>query len=89
MATSDGGKLLTVPMLTPGQAWAAAIVLPLLSIILTIMRWHKRLTSKASLGLDDLLLLPALVCQEMQLCWICTNASAVDTYWYECMFDNR
>ena len=52
---------LTVPYSTPGDTYAVAILLPLLGIIFVTLRIYCRLLQKTGLGIDDWLMLPALV----------------------------
>ncbi|KAI0382175.1 hypothetical protein F5Y04DRAFT_279959 [Hypomontagnella monticulosa] len=46
---------------TPAEILAAAAALPALGIIVVIFRFYARLRQKARLGIDDFLILPALV----------------------------
>ena len=61
MATIEYTKL-PVPYVTPGEIYAASIVLPLLGIVFILLRFYARTLKKNSIGLDDWLMLPALVC---------------------------
>ena len=47
---------------TRGQVLAAAIVLPVLGLISVALRFWSRHHNKIGFGLDDALVLPALVC---------------------------
>ena len=53
---------LCVPYATPGATYAASITLPGLSIIFVLLRFYTRSLHKNAFGMDDWLMLPALVC---------------------------
>lgn len=53
---------LSVPYATLGETYAASIVLPILSIVFVLLRVYTRRLQKNHLGIDDWLMLPALVC---------------------------
>ena len=55
-----GGML--VHYVTPGEIYAASIVLPFLGIVFVFLRFYARTLKKNSIGFDDWLMLPALVC---------------------------
>lgn len=52
---------LCVPYATSGQIYAASIVLPVLGIVFVFLRLYSRVLQKISVGIDDWLMLPALV----------------------------
>lgn len=52
---------LRVPYATPGETYAASIVLPGLGIVFVLLRLYTRFLQKNKFGVDDWLLLPALV----------------------------
>lgn len=52
---------LSVPYPTAGETYAASIVPPGLSMVLVLLRIYTRLIQKHPLGIDDWLMLPALV----------------------------
>lgn len=60
MAISEPA-VLTVSYVTPGEVYAASIVLPFLGIIFVLLRFYTRCLQKKSAGIDDWLMLPALV----------------------------
>lgn len=45
-----------------GKMYALAIVLSLLAIVATLLRFYARRIKQASLSWDDYMILPALVC---------------------------
>ena len=45
-----------------GKMYALAIVLSLLAIVATVLRFYARRIKQASLSWDDYIILPALVC---------------------------
>lgn len=53
---------LSVPYVTPGEIYSASIVLPILGIVFVLLRFYARVVQKKSAGIDDWLMLPALVC---------------------------
>lgn len=59
-ATASSG--LSVPYVTPGETYAACVVLPCLGILFVALRFYTRALQKNSTGIDDWLMLPALVC---------------------------
>ena len=61
MAT-DNTKWMFVPYVTPWEIYTASIVLPFLGCVFVLLRFYARTLSKQSIGIDDWLLLPALVC---------------------------
>ncbi|MCJ1463159.1 hypothetical protein MMC07_001764 [Pseudocyphellaria aurata] len=60
MPTTDAIGL-TIPYATPGEIYAASILLPLLGITFVLLRFHTRTLQKMSTGVDDCLMLPALI----------------------------
>ena len=46
---------------TSDEIYAAAIVLPVLGIVLVLLRFYARIVQKAGIGIDDWLMIPALV----------------------------
>lgn len=52
---------LRVPYATPGETYAASIVLPGLGIVFVFLRLYTRFLQKNKFGVDDWLMLPALV----------------------------
>lgn len=52
---------LCVPYATPGATYAASIVLPGLSIVFVLLRVYTRFLQKNNFGIDDWLILAALV----------------------------
>ena len=52
---------LVVPYATPGGTYTVSILLPILGIIIVGPRIYTRVLQRASLGVDDWLMLPALV----------------------------
>lgn len=59
---SDETSLLSVPYVTPGAMYAVSIVLPFLGIVFVLLRFYARALQKKPSGLDDWLMLLALVC---------------------------
>lgn len=53
---------LSVPYVTPGETYAASILLPCLGIGFVVLRFYTRKLQKMSYSIDDWLMLPALVC---------------------------
>lgn len=45
-----------------GEMYALAIILGLLAIVVTVLRFYARRIKQASLSWDDYMILPALVC---------------------------
>lgn len=62
MATTENSGRLSVPFVTPGELYAASIVFPFLGIVFTPLRFYAKTLQKNSIGLDDWLMLPTLVC---------------------------
>lgn len=52
---------LSVPYVVPAETYAASIILPIVGTILVVLRIYARVLQKISIGLDDWLILPALV----------------------------
>ena len=61
MAMTETSKLF-VPYVTSGELYAASIILALLGIVFVLLRFYARVLQKTSFGIDDWLMLPALVC---------------------------
>lgn len=69
MATTEA-TLLSFPYVTPGEMYVASVVLPSLGIVIVLLRFYTRTLQKRSTGIlqqnltgiDDWLMLPALVC---------------------------
>ena len=61
MATTETTKLF-VPYVTTGEIYAVSIVLPLLGFVFVLLRFYSRVYKKSSTGVDDWLMLLALVC---------------------------
>lgn len=61
MATPETAAL-SVPYVTPGEVYAASILLPFLGIIFVLLRFYVRALQKKSTDIDDWLMLPSLVC---------------------------
>lgn len=61
MATTEVSELF-VPYVTSEEIYAVSIILPLLGIIFVLLRFYARILQKTPTGIDDWLLLPALVC---------------------------
>lgn len=59
---SDETTLLFVAYVTSGEIYAASIVLPFLGIVFVLLRFYARALQKSSRGVDDWLMIPALVC---------------------------
>ena len=59
---ADKTTMLFVPYVTPGEIYGASIVLPFLGCVILLLRFYARILQKKSTGVDDWLLLPALVC---------------------------
>ena len=53
---------LSVPYVTPWEIYAASVVLPFLASVFVLLRFYARTLLKNSTGIDDWLMLPALVC---------------------------
>ena len=53
---------LSVPYATPWEIYAASVVLPFLGSVFVLLRFYARTLQKKSTGVDDWLMLPALVC---------------------------
>ena len=62
MAAKEFAEIL-VPYVTPGEIYAASIVLPFLGIVFVFLRFYARTLKRNSIGFDDWLMLPALVCR--------------------------
>ena len=60
MAT-DKITMMSVPYVTPWEIYTASIVLPFLGCVFVLLRFYARTLMKKSIGIDDWLLLPALV----------------------------
>lgn len=58
MTKSSG---LVVPYVTSQEIFAVSILLPLLGIVFVLLRFYARVLQKQSTGIDDWLMLPALV----------------------------
>ena len=61
MATTKTTELL-VPYMTPTDTYAVSTILPSLGIIFVLLRFYTRVQQKWSIGVDDWMMLPALVC---------------------------
>jgi hypothetical protein len=55
------GSVLFIGYPSPGDLYAAAIVLPIVGIAAISLRYYVRYTRRVALGADDWLLIPALV----------------------------
>ena len=53
---------LAVPYVTPAETYAVSIILPSLGVMFVILRFYARVRQKCSIGIDDWMMLPALVC---------------------------
>ena len=53
---------LSVPYVTPWEIYGASVLLPFLGIVFVLLRFYARKLQKKSIGIDDWLMLPALVC---------------------------
>ena len=60
MATAQT-TMMSVPYVTPWEIYAASIVLPILGCVFVLLRFYARTLLKNSIGIDDWLLIPALV----------------------------
>lgn len=60
MATANT-TVLSIPYVTPGELYGASIVLPILGSVFVLLRFYARAPQKRSTGIDDWLMLPALV----------------------------
>lgn len=60
MATANM-TVLSIPYVTPGELYGASIVLPILGIVFVLLRFYVRAPRKISTGIDDWLMLSALV----------------------------
>ena len=59
---------LSIPYVTPAEAYAASILLPLVGIIHVFLRMYTRIVQRTTIGFDDWLMMPALVCSnQLQL----------------------
>ena len=52
---------LSVPYVTPGEAYVASVVLPSLSVIVVLLRVYTRAIQTKTFGIDDWLIVLALV----------------------------
>jgi hypothetical protein len=58
---SAGGSIIFVPYASPGQIMAAGIIFPILGIAAVVLRFYVRASRKQQIGMDDWLIIPALV----------------------------
>ena len=58
---------------TPGQVIAAAVVLPTLGIVAVLLRFRVRHVQKTGIGLDDWLILPAMVSDPFEMLRPCQS----------------
>ena len=58
---SGPGTTLTIPYVTPGEAYTASILLPLLGLVFVSLRLYSGALQKKAINVDDWLMLPALV----------------------------
>lgn len=68
MTTTKANEL-AVPYVTPVETYAVSIILPFLGIVFVLLRFYVRSRQKWSIGIDDWMILSALVCISALTLW--------------------
>ena len=92
MTVINGTSVLSIDYASPNDILAASTVLPVLCIIAVLLRFYVRVWWRQGIGMDDWLLVPALVGLQPIKASLCTKLMVdctVDDYRYGGIIDHR